>query len=114
MRAENESGIADAVHDKRLVSGGRSGVAMKVKTNQKIRTQANAFPSHKQKHVVIREDESKHRKHEQVHVSEEAVIAAFVRHVSGGVNVDQHAHSGHEKQPDGREWVEQEPGVSVE
>src|SRR6266446_3245267 len=59
-RAENESGIADTVHNKCLVSGGRGGVAMKVKTNQQIRTQANAFPSNKQKYVVIRKDESKH------------------------------------------------------
>src|SRR5258708_29851520 len=87
---------------------------MKVKTDQQIRAQANTFPSHKQKHVVMSEDESKHRKHEQVHVSEEAVIAAFVRHVSGGVNVDQHAHAGHEEQPDGRERVKQEPGVGIE
>src|SRR5260370_31334856 len=61
-RAENESGIADAVHDESFVGGGRSGVAMKVKADQQIRAQANAFPSYKQKHVVIREDESKHRK----------------------------------------------------
>src|SRR5208282_5866700 len=35
-------------------------------------------------------------------------------HVSGGVNVDQHAHAGHEEQPDSRERIKQEPGVGVE
>jgi hypothetical protein len=113
-RAKNESGIADAVHDERLVGRGRSRLTMKVKTDQQIRAQAHAFPSHEQKHVVIRQDERKHRKHEQVHVSEEAVVAAFVRHVSGGVNVDQHAHAGHKEQPDRRERIEQESGVGVE
>ncbi len=113
-RAENESGIADAIHDECLVGRGRRGVAMKVKTDQQIRAQANAFPSHEQQHVVIRQDEREHGKHEQVHVSEEAVVAAFVRHVSGGVDVDQHAHAGDEEQPDGRERIEQESGVDVE
>src|ERR1035437_5909416 len=87
---------------------------MKVKTDQQIRAQTDTFPSHEQKQVVIRQDERKHRKHEQVHVSEESVITAFVRHVTNGVNVNQHAHAGNEKQPDGRERIEQEPGVGVE
>src|ERR1035437_4923270 len=113
-RAENESSIADAVHDERLVGSGRSRVAMKVKANQQIRAQAHAFPSHKQKHVVIRQDERKHREHEQVQVSKEAVVTAFVRHVSDGVNVDQHAHAGYEEEPNAREGIEQEPGVGVE
>jgi len=34
----------------------------------------------------------------KIQVSKKAVIAAFVRHVSGGVNVDQHAHAGHKQQ----------------
>src|ERR1035437_2278807 len=113
-RAKNESGIADAVHDERLVGSGRSGVTMKVKTDQQIRAQAHAFPSYKQKHVVIRQDERKHRKHEQVHVPKEAVVTAFVRHVSGGVNVDQHTHAGDKEQPDRRERIKQESGVDVE
>src|SRR5208282_5478251 len=113
-RAKNESGIADTVHDERLVGSGRSGVTMEVKTDQKIRAQAHAFPSHEQNHVVIRQDERKHRKHEQVHVSEEPVVTAFVRHVSGGVNVDQHAHAGHEEQPDSREGIKREPGAGVD
>ena len=87
---------------------------MKVKTDQQIRTQANAFPPYKQKNVVIRQDEREHRKHEQVHVSEKAVVTALVRHVTGGVNVDQHAHAGHEKKPDTIQRIEQKSGIDVE
>src|ERR1022692_262201 len=87
---------------------------MKVKTDQQIRAQADAFPPYKQHHVVIRQDERKHRKHEQVHVSEEAIVTTFVRHVSGGVNMDQHAHAGHEEQPDTVERIEQKACVDVE
>jgi hypothetical protein len=113
-RAENESGVADAVHDECFVGRGRRRLAMKIEADQQVRTQAHAFPSHEQQHVVVREDQRQHGEHEEVEVSEEAVVAAFVRHVSGGVDVDQHAYAGDEQQPDARERIEQESGVDVE
>ena len=113
-RAKNESGIADTVHNEGFVGRIAGRLTMKVETDQQIGAQAHAFPSHEQQHVVIRQDERKHRKHEQVHVSEEAVITALVRHVTDGVNVDQHTNAGYEEQPDGRERIKQETGVSVE
>src|SRR5208283_2488287 len=74
----------------------------------------HTFPADKKKNVVVRQDEREHGEHEEVQVSEETVVAAFVRHVSGGVNMDQHAHAGDEEQPDGGERVEQEAEVGVE
>src|SRR5208282_2221659 len=87
---------------------------MEIESDQKIRAQAHAFPAYEQQHVVVGQDEREHGKHEEVEVSEEAVVTAFMRHVSSGVDVDQQAYAGDEEQPDAGERVDQEAGVSLE
>ena len=37
-----------------------------------------------------------------------------MRHVSGGINMDQHADAGYEQQPDAGERIKQETGVGME
>ena len=112
--AEQESGIANAIHDECFIGRIRCRLAMEVKADQQVGAQAHTFPAHKHHGVVVPQDQRQHGKHEQIHVSEEAVVAAFVRHVADRVDVDQHADAGHEQQPDARELVEQEPGIGVE
>ena len=112
--AENESGVADAVDDESFVSGVAGGFAVEIETDQQIRAQAHAFPADEHEHIIVRQDERQHGEHEEVEVSEEAVVAAFMRHVSGGVNVDQHADAGDEEQPDAGERVEQKSGIGLE
>ena len=86
---------------------------MEVETDQQVRAQAYAFPSHKHQDVVVPQNEREHGEHEQVEISEEAIVATFVRHVSSGINMDERAYAGDKQQPDGREWIQQEAGVSV-
>ena len=111
---QQKSSVADAIDDERLVArvGGR--LAVEIETDQKIRTQAHAFPADKHEHIVVGEDKRQHGEHEEVEVAEEAVVAAFMRHVSRGINVDQHADAGDEQQPDAGKRIEQEAGVGTE
>src|SRR5215469_3132951 len=97
--AENESRITHAIGNEGLVSGSRSGMAMEIEANQKIRTKTDALPSDKHQDVVVPEDQREHREHEQVQVAEKAVVAADMSHVAGAVNVNQHPDAGHEQQP---------------
>ena len=110
---EQEASISDAVNDECLVCRVAGRLAMKVETDQQVGAQTHAFPSHKHQHVVVAQDEREHREHEQVQVSEEAVIPTLVRHVTGRINVDQHSHAGHKQQPYAGEWIEQETGVRL-
>ena len=87
---------------------------MEIETDQQIRAQAHALPSHKHQDIVVRQDEGEHGEHEQVEISEEAVVAALVRHVAGGINMDERAHAGDKQQPDGGKRIEQEAGIGVE
>ena len=112
--AQQEAGIPDAVDDECLVGGGTGGVAMEIEADQQIGAQPHTFPAHEHQDVVIREDEREHGEHEQVEVSEEAVVTAFVRHVADGVDVDERADSGDEQQPDGGKRIEQESGIGME
>ena len=112
--AQQEAGVADAIDDECLVGGGAGGVAMEIETDQQIRTQAHALPAHKHQDVVVRQDEGEHGEHEQVEVSEKAVVAALVRHVAGGINMDERAHAGDKQQPDGGKRIEQEAGIGME
>ena len=47
--------------------------------------------------MLFAENQREHREHEKIQVAEEAVVAAFVRHVSGGINVDQQSDSRDDK-----------------
>src|SRR6266404_524537 len=87
---------------------------MEIETDQQIRAQAHAFPADKHQHIVVGQNKREHGEHEEVEVSEEAVVSTFVRHVPGGINVNQHADAGDEQQPDAGERIEQETGVSLE
>ena len=112
--AQQKAGVADAVDDECLVGGVAGRLAMEIESDQQIRTQAHALPSHKHQDIVVPQDQGEHGEHEEVEVSEEAVVAALVRHVAGGINVDEHADAGDEQQPDGGERIEQEAGIGVE
>src|ERR1700686_623084 len=86
---------------------------MKIETDQQVRAQPDTFPSNEHQHVVVGEDQREHGKHEEVEVTEEAVVPAFMRHVASGINMDQHADARDEEQPDAGEWVEKKSGVSL-
>src|SRR6202140_4437241 len=86
---------------------------MKIKTDQQVRTQADALPANKHQNVIVGKDQREHGEHEEVEVSEEAVVPAFMRHVASGINMDQHADARDEKQPDAGERVEKKSGVSL-
>ena len=111
---QQEPGVTDAVYDECLVGGVAGRLAVKVKANQQVRAQAHPLPAHKHHGVIVPQDQREHGEHEQVQVAEEAVIAPFVRHVAGRIDVDQHADAGHKQQPDTGERIEQEAGISVE
>ena len=73
-----------------------------IKADEQIAAQADAFPADEEQHVVRGEDQDEHEEHEQIEVGEEAVVAALVRHVSGGINVDEPADAGdHQEHHDG-------------
>ena len=112
--AQQEAGVADAVDDECLVGRVAGRVAMEVESDQQVRAQAHAFPAHEHHDVVVRQDQREHGEHEEVQISEEAVVPALVRHVAGGINMDEHADAGDEQQPDGGERIEQEAGVGLE
>src|SRR5271168_3205479 len=112
--AQQETGVPNAVDDERLVSRGTGGMAMEVEADQEIRAEADALPANEHYGVVVRQNQRQHGEHEQVQISEKAVVTAFVRHVAGGVDVNQHPDAGDEKQPDGGKRVEQESGIGVE
>ena len=93
-QAEEEARVTDAVDDERLLPRVRRRLAQEVEPDQQVAAQAHAFPSDEQQQQIVRQDQRQHREHEQIQVAEEAVVAALVRHVAGGINVNQEADAG--------------------
>ena len=87
---------------------------MEIEPDQQIRTKTDPLPPDEHQNIVVPQHKHEHGEHEQIQVSEEAIIPAFVRHVTGGVNVNQHANAGHKQQPDRRKGIEQETVVGLE
>ncbi len=91
---QHEAEIADAVDDERLLARIRRGFLQEVETDEQVAAQAHAFPADEEQHEIGGENQNQHEEHEEIQVGEEAVVAAFVRHVAGGVNVNQEADAG--------------------
>ena len=87
---------------------------MEVKSDEQVAARAHAFPADEEQQEIIREHQHQHGKHEEIQVAEEAVVAAFVRHVAGGVNVNQEADAGDDEDHNGGERVELEAPVGDE
>ena len=86
--AEHETKVTDAIDDKGFLAGIRRGFSEKVKADEQVAREADAFPADKEKHIVRGQHQDQHEKHEQVQIGKEAVVTAFVGHVSGGVDVN--------------------------
>src|SRR5689334_1882091 len=103
--AQHEAEVADAVDDESFFARVRGGLFQKVKADEQVAGQADAFPSDKQQNVIGGKHQNQHEEHEQIQVAEEAVVAAFVRHVAGGVDVNEEADPRHDQDHDHGELV---------
>ncbi len=88
-KSEHETRVADAIDDERFLTRVRRRFAQEVKSDQQVAAQSHAFPPDEQQQQIVRQHQRQHREHEQIQVAEEAVVAALVRHVPGGVHVNQ-------------------------
>src|SRR5215472_391347 len=103
---EREAEVADTVDDECFVAGVSGALLQKVEADEQVAAQTHSFPPDEQQKVVRRKHQVQHEKHEEVEVREEAVIAFFMLHVAGGVNVDERADAGDEHQHDHRQLVD--------
>ena len=82
--------------------------------DQQIAAEAHAFPSDEHQGEVRGHDQSEHEEHEEIQIGEEAVVAAFVGHVAGGINVNEQANAGDDQKHDQGELVDLEIEVGAE
>jgi len=99
---------------KSFLTGVSGGFAEEIKTDQQVAAKSHAFPADEEEHVVGGENENEHEEHEEIEVGEEAVIAAFVGHVAGGVDVNEPADSGDDEEHDHGELVDLEVEAGAE
>ena len=85
-----------------------------IEANQQITAQTDAFPADEEQQIVTRQHQRQHEGHEEVEIGEEAIVAFFVRHVAGCVDVDQRADAGHDHQHDHGQLVDGEIPADVE
>ena len=111
--AQQERGVANAIDDECFLPGVGGGLAQKVKSDQEIRAEAHALPAHEHHQVIVRQHQDQHGEHEKIEIAEEAVISAFMRHVSDGVNVNEKANAGHHQHHDAGERIELHSHVDV-
>ena len=92
--ADGEAEVADARGDERFLPGADRGLLQEPETDQQVAAKAHAFPADEHQDDVRGEHQSEHEKDEQIQIGEEAVVALFVGHVAGGINVHEQADEG--------------------
>ncbi len=112
--SQQKSEVTNAIDPKCFVAGVRCGLLQEIKTNQQITAKADAFPSDKQHNIICAEHQRQHEKHEQIQIREKSRVAFFVRHVSGGINVDYKSHAGDDQQHHHGELVNLQSVVRAE
>src|SRR3954447_5648721 len=94
--ADQNTPVADAVHDKCLLGSTTSLIQLDVITNEEVRAESDAFPTNEHQQKIIGKYQRQHRKHEQVHVREEPIKTFIAVHVTGGKDVDQKSDERYE------------------
>src|SRR6266403_1575086 len=112
--AEHESEVGDAIDDEGFFTGVGGGFAEEIKTDQQVTAKSHTLPADEEENVIGGEDQDEHEEHEQIEVGEKAVVAAFVGHVAGGVNVNEPADSGDYEEHDHGELVDLEVEAGAE
>src|SRR5882757_360805 len=112
--AEHEAEVADTVDDEGFFAGVGGRFFQEIKSDEQIAGESDAFPSDEEENVVGGENENEHEEHEEVEVGEEAVVAAFMRHVAGGVDVNKEADASDDEDHDDGELVHLEVEARAE
>src|SRR2546429_600684 len=81
----------------------RRRFAREPESDQKIGTKPDAFPAHEHQEVVIRENQRQHEKDKEIQISEVSIEPFLMRHVAGGINMDQKSDTGHDENHQARE-----------
>ncbi len=63
---------------------------------------------------AVGKHQREHGEHEEIHVAEEAVVAAIVRHIADGVDVNQEADAGDDEDHDAGKRIEKESPIGHE
>ena len=105
---EEEAEVADAVDDEGFFACVGCGFFTEVETDEEVRGEAYAFPADEEEQEVGGEDEDRHEEHEEVEIGEEAPVTVFMRHIAGGVEMDEEADAGDDGQHDESEVVDGE------
>ena len=111
---EQEAEVADAVDDEGFLAGVGGGVFLEVEADEQVGGETDALPADEEEEEVFGQDQDGHEEHEEVEVGEEAPVALFVRHVAGGVEMDEEADAGDDGEHDEGEVVDGEGEVDVE
>jgi hypothetical protein len=93
---EHESEIANARGDECFVGRICGGVTIKPVADQHIRGKAHQFPKDEQHDEIVREDDAKHREHEQRQCREIAGLAFVVPHVTQRIDVNDRSNTGNQ------------------
>ena len=112
--SQGESEIANTIDDECLLAGIGGALLAEVETDEQIGTEPDAFPTHKHQEEIVGENQHQHREHEEIQISEETVVALFMRHVASGVNVDEKADSGDDENHHAGQLVEHEAEIGDE
>ena len=88
-QADHHGGIADTGHDESLLSRAAIHGVPIPEPDEQVTAQPDALPAEIQQEQIVRQQQCDHRRHEQVHVGEEAAVPLIAAHEFGGIEVDQ-------------------------
>ena len=106
--SQQESRVADAVGDERLLAGARLVGVLEPEADQQIGREPHAFPSDEEDEQRFAEHQHQHEEQEQVQVGEVARVTRIVLHVPDRIDVDQRADAGDDQRHDSGQAVEVE------
>src|SRR5271170_6614499 len=97
-QAYGEGGVAKSCDDECFACCANVCWLLVPEADEQETAEADALPSEVEEQQIFGEDEREHRRHEEIHVGEEARVACVIVHVFGGVEVNKEADKGDNEQ----------------
>ena len=112
--AEEQTEVADARRDERLLRGLPRRYALIVETDQKVRTESDALPEDVELQEVRREHEPEHRRDKERDEREEAPHAGIVLHVADGIDGDAKRYRRDDEEHHRRDGIDEDAHLQDE
>ena len=109
--ADQETEVAKAIGDKRLLAGIRGGGFLEPEPDQQVAGNTHQLPENEHLEETDREHDAQHRERKEAEAGKEPRKTGILAHVTQRINMDRAGHSGDDQQHHQAQRIKAQPEI---